>query len=121
MTDVERFLDSDEGARNDALVITEKRACQQNDRNDAGGADEGKLVRNDTQTFAWRIADGTGCCAAPLSISHAPVLPLPPSPHPLAEKTLKEIDRRSNAYHKRIAICRGRISAWTDHVLRVEF
>ncbi len=75
MTDVERLLDTDEGARNDPLVIAEKGARQQNDRNDAHGAGEGKLVRNDAQSFAWRIADGTGCCAPPLSISHAPVLP----------------------------------------------
>ena len=34
---------------------------------------------------------------------------------------LPEIDRRSNAQHKRIAIRRRRIPAWGDDVLRVEF
>ena len=44
VTDVERFLDPDESARNDPLVVAEKGARQHNDRNDAGGAGERKVV-----------------------------------------------------------------------------
>ncbi len=75
VTDVERFLDADEGAGNDPLVVAEKGARQQNDRNDAGGAGEGKLVGNDTRSFARRSAAGGACRAAPSCVSHAPVPP----------------------------------------------
>ena len=97
VTDVERLLDADEGARNDALVVAEKGARQQNDRDDAGGAGEGKVVGNDTRSFAGRSAAGGACCAAPSLSQPCARPPFRHAPYGLAEKTLKEIDRRSNA------------------------
>ena len=114
VTDVERFLDSDERAGNDPLVVAEEGARQQNDRNDAGGAGEGKFVRNDTRSFAWRIAAGPLSAPRRSLSAMRPSSPFRRSPHGLAEKTLKEIDRRSDAQHKRIAIGWGRISARAD-------
>jgi len=52
VTNVERFLDSDEGAGNDALVVAEKGPRQHHDRDDAGGAGEGKMIGHGIRKFA---------------------------------------------------------------------
>jgi hypothetical protein len=53
VTDVERFFDPDESARNDPLVVAEKSARQHDDRDDACGAGERKVVGNQARRFGW--------------------------------------------------------------------
>ena len=137
--DRERLLDAEEGARDDALVVAEEGAGQQNDREDARGAGEGKTIGDCNPGVGqtdrrWELLVALRRVVSampPLLLALQPVKSYSRSKRPTddapifvetsPQALLTEIDRRSNAQHKRIAIRRGRIPARTDDVLRVEF
>jgi hypothetical protein len=87
--DRELLLDAYESPGDNALIVAEESASQQNDGEDARSAGEGQMVWDLTRDLTGRTAAGAGCCAAPPRISHAARAPSARSLSPV-EKILPE-------------------------------